>query len=535
MAVGMSADNKIDPKAMARVRPFVYVIAAVSAMSGLLFGYDIGGSGGTYMMEGFREYFHWPPASADSTNTSPELLRKVADQEGWIPAMFTLGCVLGTLPSGYLVDRFGRKGSIMGLTVIFSIGAIIQLFPMNINGLYAGRFICGVGIGSLSMASTLYQSETAPAHVRGFVVAIQQLAITFGILLAGALNVALQHWDEGWRISYGGNVVFSIMLLIMMFFMPESPRWLMSKGREEEATAALHATRFEDEVEPELYMIRQAIEEERALEESEGTWMDLVSNKELMSYRTAVGFFVQFLQQFTGINAVMYFAPLIFSDFLSPSAAIGANLSVAAVNFLGTFIALYLVDRAGRRILFVSGGMGMALFTALFAIFTSSLFDYKANTSVGIALICFVALYVVNFSYSWGPLGWIVPAEIFPQNLRGKGMTITTLANWLSNFLISKMVPIMILKENLDLWGTFTFFSAFCGFMSVVILLFLPETKGVNLEDMEAVFLSFIGKPWYKKMRLSTSPELPGDFIKRPSRVVSDVEMANHECKYEQQ
>jgi len=278
-----------------RVKPFVYVLAVTSAISGVLFGYDIGGSGGTYVMSGFREFFHWPTDSTD-----PAVLKQIAEQQGWVPAMFTLGCIFGTIPSGYLVDRFGRKGSITWLTFLFTIGAVIQLFPMDISGLYCGRFICGLAVGALSMASTLYQSETAPACVRGLVITIQQLAITFGILLAGALNVALQHWKQGWRISYGGNVVFSIVLFITMFFLPESPRWLVSKGREEEAAIALGAIRFKEEVEGEMCMIRQAVQEERALQESEGSWKDLFCKKELMSYRTTVGFLVQFLQQFTG-------------------------------------------------------------------------------------------------------------------------------------------------------------------------------------------------------------------------------------------
>jgi len=229
----------------------------------------------------------------------------------------------------------------------------------------------------------------------------------------------------------------------------------------------------------------------------------------------------------------MYFAPIIFGSFLSPSAAITANLLVSSVNFLSTFIAMYLVDRVGRRVLFVSGGVGMAIFTGIFAILTSSLFNYKTNESLSIALILCVALYVVNFAYSWGPLGWTIPAEIFPQTLRGKGMTLTTLANWVTNFAISKAVPIMMLQQNLNLWGTFAFFASFCGFMTLFVLLCLPETKGVNLEDMESVFRAFLQKPWYEKMKLSLSTG-DDDLVSTPKNASDfgdDVEAGECECK----
>jgi len=289
-----------DQPVQERVKPFVYVVALVSAMSGLVFGYDIGGSGGTFVMEGFRNHFGWPPIEPGQ----PEL-KWVADQQGWATSSFPIGCILGSLPSGYLVDRFGRKGTLIGLTLIFTIGAAMQLGPVNIEMLYASRIIAGFGLGGLSMAATLYQSETAPTSVRGVVVSLQQLAITFGIFLAGALNVGLQHWDEGWRISYGGKAFISLAMFIAMFFMPESPRWLVSQDRREEALEALRKIRFEDEIDFEYNSLIQAVDEERANAELQGTWMDLFSVKELMWYRTMVGFMVQLLQQFTGINAVM--------------------------------------------------------------------------------------------------------------------------------------------------------------------------------------------------------------------------------------
>jgi len=278
-------------------------VALTSAISGLVFGFDIGGSGGTFVMDGFRKQFGWPLNA--SGEADPPF---VADQQGWITGCFALGCVFGSLPSGFLVDRFGRARTLQGLTFIFTVGALVQLLSNGMAMLYAGRVISGVGCGGLSMAATLYQSEIAPNCIRGLIVSMQQLAVTFGIFLAGLFNIGLQHWDEGWRLSYGGKSFFSTILFIALFFMPESPRWLVAHGRTDEAKEALGKIRHADEVEPEFQAIVEAVEEERSERTEEQTvgWSSLFSSHELMSYRTLVGFMVQLFQQFTGINAVMY-------------------------------------------------------------------------------------------------------------------------------------------------------------------------------------------------------------------------------------
>lgn len=477
-----------------KVKPMVYVAAVVSAISGVLCGYDIGGSGGTYVMAGFRKHFGWPIHSPEPT--------WVAEQQGWITAMFALGSIAGSLVSGHLTDRFGRKGAILMLTTIFTVGAALQLVPVNMDMLYAGRFTSGLGVGGLSMAATLYQSETAPTQIRGLVVSLQQLAINFGIVLSGSLNVGLQHWQEGWRFSYGGKAFFSLVLLGAMFFMPESPRWLFSQGKHKEADRALRVIRTDSEVEIEMTTIRQA-NQDRNLENEDGntggeqaTWSDLFSGKELMWYRTSIGFGIQLFQQLCGINAVVYFAPIIFAKFLSPSGAIIANLAIAIAGFCSTLASLRLVDRLGRRVLLTIGGLGMGFFAGLFAFFA------ERTTSPSV-LIALTALYVVNYSFSWGPLAWVVAAEVFPQHTRARAMTITTLANWLANFVIAKTVPLIILPRALDLWGTFMMFSAVCGLMTIFVLLCLPETNGVKLEKMEGVFHSFLEMPLRSRFWLS--------------------------------
>jgi sugar porter (SP) family MFS transporter len=334
----------------------------------------------------------------------------------------------------------------------------------------------------------MYQSEIAPEAIRGRLVALQQLSITFGIFLAAAFNVGLQYWEEGWRFSYGGNGFLALALAIMVLFFPESPRWLVKQGRIEDARRALRRLRFEHEIEPELDLI---IEEEKAQALlKKGTWADLFRPKRNMNYITMVGVLILFFQQLTGINAIMYFAPVIFSTFMKNGTALYANLGIMFVNFLATFIAIALVDRAGRRTLLVWGSVGMVLTTVVVCIM-SGVLPYKTSVVVGSIIVVFCALYVINFAYSWGPIGWVVPAEIFPMDLRDKGMALTTTGNWLSNFAVGKVTPILIRPQNFNLWGTFLFFGAWCTIMGLFVLLFVPETKGTALELVDRLFTSF--------------------------------------------
>lgn len=474
------------------VKKMVYISAIVSSISGVLFGYDIGGSGGTFIMQPFRDYFNWPSVDAIKSNSVLlSTMNKIAVQEGWITASFTLGCITGSMPSGYIADYMGRRGAIIFLGIIFTIGAIMQGLTININMLYTGRFISGFSVGALSMVSSCYQSEISPTHIRGFIVSLQQLGITIGILLAGLFNVIIQDWDLGWRISYGGKSLFSIILVIAMFFMPESARWLMTHHNRDKAILSLQRLRYENEIDDELQVISESIANEQSCN-SNVEWLDLFRKKEYMNYRTMVGIVIQLSQQMSGINAIMYFSPIIFQTFLSTSESLIANVAVNVSNVLATLIALKYVDRVGRRILLICGGIGMGLFTGIFALLSSSLFNYESDKRIGYSLIIFTILYVINFAYSWGPLGWVVASEIFPQQIRGKGMTLTTFANWLSNFVIALLVPRMILPSVMNMWGTFTFFAVCCIFMVVFVFLFLPETKGVNLEDMDNTFQKFL-------------------------------------------
>ncbi|KAG5175422.1 general substrate transporter [Tribonema minus] len=488
------------------IKALVCAAAAVSAIGGLIFGYDIGGSGGTFTMKGFREQMDWPPVPTDGAE-EPGF---VTDEIGWITSLFALGAVAGSIPSGWFTDKIGRKYSIILYSIVFTIAAVIMGCANSVHMLYAGRFIGGIGVGGLSMASTCYQSEIAPESIRGLLVALQQLSITFGIFLAALANVGLKTWSEGWRLSYCGNGFLSFALIILMMFCPESPRWLYKVGKVEQARAVLHKVRQDYEVDMEMDLIAE--QEKEAQLAAQHHWSDLFKAANNMRYRTLVGIAITSFQQLTGINAIMYFAPVIFSDFLSTDMALIANLILMFVNFISTFITIACVDKYGRRSLLAYGAAGMTITLLVVCLLSSDLADYKNDAAVSWTIVGFCALYVVNFAFSWGPVGWIVPAEIFPLDLRGKGMSLTTSANWLWNFIIGKVTPELLRQDRLDLWGTFLFFAAWCIIMFVFTMLYVPETRLVALEEIDNVVSGFRRLPLSTratKARLAPEDQLP--------------------------
>jgi len=248
-----------EPHRKVQLRPFVYLVAVVAALGGLLFGYDIGGSGGTFVMQGFREHFGWPwPIPVEDP-------AYVLGQQGWINALFTLGALVGAVPAGSIADAVGRRRTIYSAALLFTIAASVQTGAVNMDMMYVGRFFGGIAIGMVSAIVPMYISECAPEHFRGQLSTMWQLAVTIGIVLAGILNIPLSSWEEGWRISYGGNIVFSSTLFFMMLFvMPESPRWLAAKDKDDAAEQVLKKLRFDYEVQPELAEIKAKVKEERA-------------------------------------------------------------------------------------------------------------------------------------------------------------------------------------------------------------------------------------------------------------------------------
>jgi len=428
-------------------------------------------------MQGFREHFGWgwPIPSPES----PEVI----EQQGWINALFTLGALVGAVPAGTIADKLGRRIAIVMASALFTVAAAVQTGAVNMDMMYAGRFFGGMAVGMVSAIVPVYISECAPEHFRGQLSTMWQLAVTVGIVIAAALNIPLATWDEGWRISYGGNMVFSITLFFLMtFVMPESPRWLVANDKMEQARKVLDNLRFPFEVEVELDEIQSKVEEEKG--NGAGSWMDLFRRENRMCYRTFLGAGLQFFQQLSGINAIMFFAPAMFSRFFSSQAALYGTLAINIVNHFATYITFGTVDRYGRVALMVTSGLGMFVSHLV----VGSLATLPETEKVGIAIISFSCFFVIFFAYGWGPVTWTVCSEIYPLRLRGKAISVSTAVNWGMASVVGKLFPIISAPNALDLTGTFFLFSGFCLVGTIVMYFFLPETANSTLEEVDMIF-----------------------------------------------
>lgn len=464
------------------VKPRVIIAALVAALGGLVFGWDVGGSGGTFVMPAFREVMGWGPLPT-SGGEDP----RVSYEQGLITALFSVGALCGALPSGFLADKLGRRRGLITSSFVFTVGTILMASAQSTTQLCSGRYIAGFAVGNMSMMVGLYQSELAPEHIRGTLVTLLQLSITFGIFLASIINVPIMDTEWGWRLSYGGNGIISLIMFFAMFFMPESPRWLMQTKQEEEAKRVMPLIREVSEGERELLEIKQELE----ISEAEGVaaWKDLVGSNLNMGYRLFCGMMIMLFQQLTGINAIMYFAPSILSSFLGSHAAMWANVALMGVNFFATFICIGLIDRAGRRAILLTGGAFLTLFTACVSLMSSPLF--VETEALGYIIVTLCACYVACFAYSWGPVPWIACAEIFPNKYRGKAMSISTFTNWSTNLVIAQVSPILYNPAVLNLYGTFAIFSCCCAIMFAWVYFCLPEANGKTLEEMDSVFEDF--------------------------------------------
>ncbi|KAI8057223.1 general substrate transporter [Syncephalis plumigaleata] len=450
---------------------YMILTALVSAIGGLLFGYDVGVISGVLVMDAFKETFVF------SSET----------QKGLTVSILLIGAFVGSFCVFYVADRFGRRLACISGAIIFIGGGMMQTFAQDLPLLMAGRFIAGLAIGVLSMVVPLYLSEVSPKEYRGLVVSMQQLAITIGILVAFFVNYGTASivGDASWRIPFGLQNVFAFGMAIGMLFLPSSPRWLMSRGRVDQAAQALRKLRGDNgvAVQQELDEIQDSIRLEREI--GDGGWGELSANG--MWRRVLIGVMLQMFQQLTGINAIMYYAPAILQSagFSERSVTLLATAGSGIVNVVMTIPGMYLVDRTGRRTLLLGGA---AIMAAAMTISGVMIAVYSPEFKVkAVPWVCLIMLYlfVAGFAPSWGPIGWIYPSEIYPLRIRAKAMSLTTSSNWLFNALVALLVPEFLAAVP---WGAFITFAIFLIIMAIWVYFMLPETKGKSLEEIDALF-----------------------------------------------
>jgi len=435
-----------------------YLIAAVAALGGLLFGYDTGVISGALLF--IRQVM-----SLSST------------LQGVVVGITPGGAAIGAAMAGQLSDRFGRRFVILGAGLLFIAGAVISAMAQGVAVLMLGRFLVGLAIGVASMLTPLYLAEISPARDRGAIVSLNQLCITVGILVSYLVGFALARASGGWRWMLVLGVVPGIILSVGMLFLPESPRWLAGHGRLRDAGTVLQRLRGSADVKAELSDLRTDLAREGG---------HLASASELLSARLRrpliIGIGLAMFQQITGINTVIYFAPTIFQSAGLSSAAtsILATAGVGAVNVVMTIVSIRLIDGLGRRrLLFWSlGGMTVTLLVLSGA--------FNAGTSGGLAWIAVasVAAYVGFFAIGLGPVFWLLIAEIFPLALRGRAMSLATVANWGFNLIVS--ATFLDLVGALGSAGAFLIYAILSVVALAFIALMVPETKGRSLEQIEA-------------------------------------------------
>lgn len=432
------------------------IISIVAAIGGLLFGYDTGVISGAILY--IKQEFVI-----------------TTGQEELIIAMVSLGAIFGAISGGPLSDYFGRKKVVLSSSLLFIVSAIGLSLSNTVAELIIWRTIVGLAIGVSSATAPLYIAELSPRYIRGALVSLNQLAITIGIL--GSYLIGLLFVDsKSWRIMFALAAIPAALQFIIMSFFPESPRYLTKVGMREKAMNVLARFRgSREDAELEVVHIEKMIKHKKA------HWRVLFSKKVAPALLAGVG--VTVIQQITGINTIIYYAPTIFqfAGYTSDRAALLATTWVGVVNVLMTFVAIYLLDKAGRKPLLQFGLGGMVLSLIILGVGFHT--DALPQSAIGIIAVICLFVYIGSFAYSLGPVGWLLNSEIYPLHIRGMAMGVATCANWLSNFIITS--TFLDLVNHLGKTGTFWLYAVIGILGMLFIWRRVPETKGKSLEDIE--------------------------------------------------
>jgi len=433
---------------------FVYFVASIAALAGLLFGYDTGVISGAILF--IKDQFQLTPW-----------------MEGWVVSAVLIGAVIGAATSGIVSDRLGRKRIIIVTAFLFALGSIGSAFAPGIGWLISCRLIIGIAIGIASFAAPLYISEVAPSDVRGGLVSLNQLMITIGIVVSYVVDYSLSG-DHAWRWMLGLGAVPAVILLLGMLVLPESPRWLIGHEMFKKARAVLERIRSKERIEVEIAAIKKTLSKESA------GWRELLAPWVKPALFMGIG--LAFIQQATGINTVIYYAPTIFqlAGFSSAKVSILATIGVGVVNVLMTVVAVWFMDKIGRRPLLFVGLIGMTISLGVLGL-AFSLPDLSGMLkwiAVG-SLVCYIA----SFAISLGPIFWLIIAEIYPLRVRGRAMSMATVANWFFNFVVA--LTFLKLIERMGKAETFWLYAGISLVGLFFCILFVPETKSRTLEEIE--------------------------------------------------
>ena len=445
---------------------FVYFIAAIAATGGLLFGFDTGVI--NVALPSLKAHFG---------------LENDPDTVAMVVSAVLAGGMVGPFISGPLTDRLGRKKINIVAALVFVLGSVLTAIAPTVTALIAGRLMLGLAIGIVSSTVPLYIAEIAPADKRGSLVTFFQLAITVGILLSYIVGYFFGDTADGWRSMFWAGFIPAAILLVGMLLVPESPRWLLGQGREAEAVAVLSKLRGTTDVEAELLQTKKLLAEEAS---NSSNWGEFFSKRFRIPLFIGVGIFC--IQQFSGINAIIYYSTEIFKDaFDSTKLATMATVGVGVCNTISTLIAVFFLDKLGRKPMLYTGLIGTAL--SLATVGLAFLFkDSLPIETQKIMLVGGVYVYIFFFAISLGPLGWLLISEVYPLKIRGFASSMGSFNHWFFDLCVAYSFPIMA-ATSLGTNG-----GIFFIYMTVVLLgllfakFIVPETKGLSLEQIEKMW-----------------------------------------------
>lgn len=438
----------------------LYLATLASVLGPLSFGFVLGYSS---------------PAIPDLTTIEDPRLRLDQDQASWFGSIVTVGAAGGGLLGGWMVQRWGRKLSLMFASVPFVLGFTVIIAAQNVWMLYVGRTLTGLASGITSLTVPLYISETAHERVRGLLGSCVQLMVVLGIMGVYLAGLVLR-----WRWLAVCSSIPPTLMLLSMCFMPETPRFLLSRGRRREAEEALRFLRGpEADVEWESARI-----EESAHQQGAGFVLSDLRDPALFK-PLLLGVFLMVFQQMTGINAIMFYAESIFEQAHFQNGDLGSVL-VGVVQVLFTAVAAVVMDRAGRKLLLLISGVSMALSTAAFGVYFFLLEQPQPQTQLAWLALLSMGVFITGFALGWGPIPWLLMSEILPVKVRGFAGAVCVLTNWTMAFVVTKTFQDMM--TLLTSAGTFWLFSSMCVLNLLFTIFFVPETKGKTLEQIEAIF-----------------------------------------------
>ncbi|THG96102.1 hypothetical protein EW026_g5674 [Hermanssonia centrifuga] len=498
------------------------MLAVLASMGGFIFGYDTGQISDILLMPDFLQRFAQCTDRSDASTCHFSIVR-----EGLIVALLSIGTMIGALGGSWTADFLGRRLAMTAECLIFMVGVIVQITSNHVWAQFAvGRLISGLGVGALSAAVPMYQAETAPPPIRGSLTATYQLFITFGILVAYCIGIGTRNIEGSgsWRTLVGIGLIWPLILGLGILTMPESPRWLASKGRHDEARVSLARSRgipleeaeHNRTIHREMEDMLSALEYEKGIKA--GFW-DCFSPRDKQLYRTLLMMTLQMFQQLTGANYFFYYGATVFQS-VGISDSYITQIILGAVNFGCTFLGMYVMEKFGRRVPLILGGIWQSAWLFVFAA-AGTAKDPSTNPGIGKLMIISACLFILGYASTWAPGVWILTGETFPTRTRSYQASIAAMSNWLWNFLLAFFTPFIVNAIGFR----YGFIFAACNLTgAVVVYFFLYESSDLSLESVDMMYCDPDCKPWTSR---SWAPE---GFADRADLIVQDRAAVKHKA-----